>query len=100
MKLVFQPGEEGYAGAYHMLKDTSVQDIDSILSLHVMPSFPTGIIASKPGPMLAGVGLFNAKIKGRGGHASSPHQSRDPTIAAAFAIISLQQTVSREIDPL
>lgn len=100
MKLVFQPGEEGYSGAYHMLKDTSLQDIDAILSIHVLPSFPTGVVASRPGPMLAGAGVFNAKIRGRGGHASSPHQSRDPTVAAAYTIISLQQIVSREIDPL
>ena len=58
MKLVFQPGEEGYAGAYHMLQDVVLNDIDAILSIHVLPSFPTGVIASSPGPILAGVGLF------------------------------------------
>ncbi|KAG2683038.1 hypothetical protein I3843_10G013600 [Carya illinoinensis] len=46
VKLVFQPGEEGYAGAYHMLQDGALGDIDAILSIHVLPSFPTGVIAS------------------------------------------------------
>ncbi|KAL6138323.1 hypothetical protein ACLB2K_063606 [Fragaria x ananassa] len=50
VKLVFQPGEEGYAGAYHMLKDDVLHDIDAILSIHVFPLAPTGAIASRPGP--------------------------------------------------
>ncbi|XP_041028132.1 IAA-amino acid hydrolase ILR1-like isoform X2 [Juglans microcarpa x Juglans regia] len=100
VKLVFQPGEEGYAGAYHMLQDGALGDIDAILSIHVLPSFPTGVIASRPGPMLAGVGIFSATIQGKGGHAAGPHETRDPVLAAAFSIIALQQIVSREIDPL
>lgn len=100
MKLVFQPGEEGYAGAYHMLQDGVLDDINAILSIHVLPSFPTGVIASRPGPVLAGVGIFSATIQGKGGHAACPHETRDPLLAAAFSILALQQIVSRETDPL
>ncbi|GLT94751.1 hypothetical protein SLE2022_124780 [Rubroshorea leprosula] len=100
VKLVFQPGEEGYAGAYHMLKDGILDDIDAILSIHVYPSVPTGAIASRPGPLLAGVGLFSATVQGKGGHGAAPHETRDPILAAAFAITALQQIVSRETDPL
>lgn len=100
MKLVFQPGEEGYAGAYHMLKDDVLHDIDAILSIHVFPPVPTGAIASRPGPILASVGLFSATIQGRGGHGAAPHETRDPIIAAAFSILALQQIVSRETNPL
>ncbi|PON82910.1 Amidohydrolase [Trema orientale] len=100
VKLVFQPGEEGYAGAYHMLKDGVLDDIDAILSIHVLPSVPSGAIASRPGPILAGVGLFTATIQGQGGHGAAPHETRDPILAAALAIISLQQIVSRETNPL
>lgn len=100
MKLVFQPGEEGYAGAHHMLQDGVLDDIDGILSIHVVPSVPTGALASRPGPMLAGVGLFKATIRGKGGHAAMPHHNRDPILAASFAILSLQQLISRETDPL
>ncbi|XP_007027877.2 PREDICTED: IAA-amino acid hydrolase ILR1 [Theobroma cacao] len=100
VKLVFQPGEEGYSGAYYMLQDEVLDDIDAILSIHVLPSVPTGAIASRPGPMLAGVGMFSATIQGKGAHASSPHLSKDPIVAACSAVIALQQIVSRETDPL
>ncbi|KAL6273373.1 hypothetical protein ACE6H2_024065 [Prunus campanulata] len=100
VKLVFQPGEEGYAGAYHMLQDGVLNDIDAILSLHVLPSVPTGAVASRRGPILAGVGLFSATIQGQGGHGASPHQTRDPILAAALTTLALQQIVSRETDPL
>lgn len=100
MKLVFQPGEEGYAGAYHMLQDGVLEDINAIFALHVLPSIPTGVIASRPGPSLAGAGLFSATIKGKGGHAAAPHKNRDPILAAAFSILALQQIASRETDPL
>lgn len=100
MKLVFQPGEEGYAGAYHMLQHGALNNIDAIFGLHVMPSIPTGVIASRSGPMLAGAGLFIATVKGTGGHAAGPHQTRDPILAASVAVLALQQIVSRETDPL
>ncbi|KAJ9695036.1 hypothetical protein PVL29_010501 [Vitis rotundifolia] len=100
VKLVFQPGEEGYAGAYHMLQHGALDNINAIFGLHVMPSIPTGMIASRPGPMLAGAGLFLVTVKGIGGHAAGPHQTRDPILAASLAIVALQQIVSRETDPL
>lgn len=100
VKLVFQPGEEGYAGAYHMLQDGVLEDVNAIFALHVLPSIPTGVIASRPGPSLAGAGLFSATIKGKGGHAAAPHKNRDPILAAAFSILALQQIASRETDPL
>lgn len=84
-----------------MLKDGgALGDIDAILSIHVLPSFPTGVIASRPGPVLAGVGLFSATIQGKDGHASGPHETRDPVLAAAFSVVALQQIVSRGIDPI
>lgn len=100
VKLVFQPGEEGYAGAYHMLKHGALDNLEGILGLHVFPTLPTGVIASRPGPVLAGVGMFSATINGKGGHAATPHTTKDPILAASFAISSLQQIVSRETDPL
>ncbi|GAV57631.1 Peptidase_M20 domain-containing protein/M20_dimer domain-containing protein [Cephalotus follicularis] len=100
VKLVFQPGEEGYAGAYHMLQDNALTDINAIFSLHVEPSIPTGVISSRPGQMLAGAGHFDVTIRGKGGHAAAPHQSRDPILAATSAIVVLQQIISREINPL
>ncbi|XP_059668675.1 IAA-amino acid hydrolase ILR1-like [Cornus florida] len=100
VKLVFQPGEEGYAGAYHMLQHGALDNIQAIFGLHVLPIISTGAVASRPGPMLAGVGMFSAIIQGKGGHAATPHKARDPVLAASLAIVSLQQIVSRETDPL
>lgn len=99
MKLVFQPGEE-CNGAYKMLKDEALDGIDGIFALHVLPSLPTGVIASRPGPVCAGAGHFSALIRGKGGHAAIPHMTKDPILATAFIIQALQQIVSRETDPL
>lgn len=65
VKLVFQPTEEGYVSADHMFQDQDgcLDDIDAILSLHVMPLIPTSVIASKLGPMLARIRLFRLKLK-------------------------------------
>lgn len=65
VKLVFQPGEEGYSGAYHMLQDGVLDDIEGILSIHVLPDVPTGAIASRPGPMLAGSGFSQLLSRGK-----------------------------------
>ncbi|CAL9120376.1 unnamed protein product [Musa textilis] len=100
VKLVFQPGEEGYAGAYHMLQEGILDDVEAIFGMHVQPSLPTGHIASRAGPLLAASGRFHAIIKGQGGHVACPHRTIDPVVAASFAILSLQQLVSRESDPL
>ncbi|EEF31846.1 IAA-amino acid hydrolase ILR1 precursor, putative [Ricinus communis] len=100
VKLVFQPAEEGHAGAYHMLKEGALDNFKAIFGLHVAPELPVGSIASKPGIMAAGSGRFIAVIKGKGGHAARPHDTRDPVLAASFAILALQQLISREKDPL
>jgi IAA-amino acid hydrolase len=100
VKLVFQPGEEGHAGAFHMLKEGALDKIQAIFGLHVAPELATGTIGSRPGPMLAGSARFLATIRGKGGHAAAPHATRDPVLAASLAIISLQQIISRETDPL
>ncbi|XP_059668673.1 IAA-amino acid hydrolase ILR1-like 4 [Cornus florida] len=100
VKLVFQPGEEAHAGAYHVLKDGALDESRAIFGLHVSPDMPTGTIGSRPGPMLAGSARFVAIIQGEGGHAASPHMTRDSVLAASLAILALQQVVSRETDPL
>lgn len=83
-----------------MLKDGALEGVQAIFGLHVAPHLPTGTISSKPGPIMAGSGRFSAVIQGKGGHAASPHKTRDPIIALSMAILALQQIVSRETDPL
>ncbi|XP_071910726.1 IAA-amino acid hydrolase ILR1-like 3 [Coffea arabica] len=100
VKLVFQPGEEGHAGAYHVLQEAALEGVEAIFGLHVSPEMFVGTIGSRPGPMLAGSGRFSAIVQGIGGHAAAPHKTRDPIVAASMAIVALQQIVSRETDPL
>lgn len=100
INLVFQPGEEGHAGAYHMLQEGYLDKLQAIFGLHVWPDLPTGTIGSRPGPLLAGSARFLAVIQGIGGHAAEPHATKDPILAAALSILALQQIVSRETDPL
>ncbi|TVU34139.1 hypothetical protein EJB05_15968 [Eragrostis curvula] len=98
--LVFQPAEEGGGGAKKMVEAGAVENIDAIFGLHVADSVPIGVLASRPGPIMAGSGFFEAVISGKGGHAALPHHTIDPILAASNVIVSLQQLVSREADPL
>uniref|UniRef100_A0A0D9WXA5 Peptidase M20 dimerisation domain-containing protein n=1 Tax=Leersia perrieri TaxID=77586 RepID=A0A0D9WXA5_9ORYZ len=100
VKLVFQPAEEGNGGAYCVLQEGVLDDVSAIYGMHVDPALPVGVVAGRPGPFAATSGRFLATITGRGGHAAFPHDSFDPIVAVSSAILSLQQIVSREIDPL
>ncbi|KAL9236208.1 hypothetical protein vseg_010908 [Gypsophila vaccaria] len=93
VKLIFQPAEEGRAGAYSMIQEGAIDDVQAIFGLHVWPGMPTGTIASLPGPILASSGRFLAMIAGDG-------ENRDPVLAASTTILALQQLISRETDPL
>ncbi|CAL4949232.1 unnamed protein product [Urochloa decumbens] len=98
--LVFQPAEEGGGGAQKMIEAGAVENVDAIFGVHVANAFPIGVLESRPGPIMAGGGVFEAVISGKGGHAALPHHTIDPILAASNVIVSLQQLVSREADPL
>lgn len=100
VKLVFQPAEEGPAGAYHILKEGVLDEVQAMFGLHVDPTLATGSIGSRPGPFFSGSSRFSVVIKGKGGHAALPHASRDPILAASSIILALQQIISRETNPL
>lgn len=100
VKLLFQPAEEGGAGASHMITEGALGASEAIFGMHVDFKSPTGSIASIAGPVLAAVSFFEVKIEGKGGHGAAPHNSIDPVLAASFAILALQQLISRETDPL
>eukprot|EP00252_Welwitschia_mirabilis_P004606 TRINITY_DN14918_c0_g1_i1.p1 TRINITY_DN14918_c0_g1~~TRINITY_DN14918_c0_g1_i1.p1 ORF type:complete len:434 (-),score=75.59 TRINITY_DN14918_c0_g1_i1:70-1371(-) len=100
VKLIFQPAEEGGAGAAYMISEGALGDAEAIFAMHVAPHLATGIISSAPGIFLAASCAFHVVIEGKGGHAASPHQNTDPVLATSLAVLSLQQIVSRETDPL
>ncbi|KAG5600982.1 hypothetical protein H5410_032352 [Solanum commersonii] len=100
VKLVFQPAEEGYAGSSYMLEEGALDGLQAMFGLHVWPFMPIGTIGSKPGPIMAGSSRFTVIMQGKGGHAATPHNTRDPILAVSMAVLALQQLVSRETDPL
>ncbi|XP_047330536.1 IAA-amino acid hydrolase ILR1-like 3 [Impatiens glandulifera] len=100
VRLLFQPAEEGGAGASHMIKEGALGEAEAIFGMHVDFRIPTGRIGTISGPNLAAVSMFRVKIHGQGAHAAEPHKSVDSILAASFVILALQQLVSRETDPL
>ncbi|GKU87627.1 hypothetical protein SLEP1_g1995 [Rubroshorea leprosula] len=98
--LLFQPAEEAGNGAKRMMGDGALENVEAIFAVHVSHEHPTGIIGSRPGPLLAGCGIFRAVVSGKQGRAGNPHHSVDPVLAASAAVISLQGIVSREANPL
>ncbi len=103
---VFQPAEEGGGGGERMCDDGCLDGsvlgppARAMFGLHGWPSLPLGVVSSKPGPMLAAADAFTITITGLGGHAAMPHTTKDPIAAAAAVIQSLQQVVSRRVDPV
>jgi amidohydrolase len=101
VKLMFQPAEEGGAGAARMIADGVLDGpkVDAAFMLHVGPELPAGVVASGGGPLLAGADSFTITIEGRGGHAARPHVAVDPIVAGAQVVTALQTLVAREVDP-
>ena len=101
--LMFQPGEEGWAGARVMVDegvlDAAGRRVDAAYGMHVFSSLePHGTFVTKPGPMLAASDGFAVTVKGRGGHGSAPHAALDPVSAAAEMVLALQTAVTRSFD--
>ena len=100
--VVFQPAEEGGAGAKAMLEDGLVTryGIERVFGMHNLPGHPVGTFALRPGAMMAAADRIHITIEGHGGHAARPHLSRDPVVAASAIIMGAQTVVSRNTDPL
>ncbi|XP_044489601.1 IAA-amino acid hydrolase ILR1-like 2 [Mangifera indica] len=98
--LIFQPAEERGTGAKDMISEGVLENVEAIFGVHLVHKYPTGVVSSRPGGFLAGCGSFKAKISGKGGHAAIPQHSIDPILAVSSSVISLQNIVAREVDPL
>ena len=103
VKLIFQPGEEkNPGGASIMIKDGVLENPvpEAIFGLHVHPQLETGKLSFRPGQVMASADELYITIKGKGGHAASPHMTTDSILIASHLIIALQQIISRNRDPL
>ncbi len=96
--LIFQPGEEGFAGAKAMIDDGLFVRFpcDEVYALHNWPGLPAGHIGLNPGPMMAAADRIDITISGRGGHAAHPHLTVDPVLIAGHA----QSIVARNVAPI
>ena len=98
IRLSFQPGEEGHAGAGVMIEEGLLDGVDAAFALHVSPNIPAGFLASRPGALLASADEFHVTVVGRGGHASTPHFGNDPIPVACEMVGAFQTAVTRRIN--
>jgi hippurate hydrolase len=102
IKLIFQPGEEkNPGGASFMIKEGVLENPkpSGIIAMHVHTGMPVGKLSFRSGKVMASADELYFTIKGKGGHAASPHLCVDPILIASQLIISLQQVVSRNSNP-
>ncbi len=100
---MFQPGEEGYAGARYMISEGVLDAAGprpvAAYALHVTANrLPCGVFSTRPGPMLAAADQITVTVHGRGGHASQPQLAADPIPAACEMVLALQTMVTRSFD--
>ena len=100
--LIFQPAEEGGAGAKAMMEDGLFQRFacQAVFALHNWPDLPQGQMAVRVGPIMAANIRFEIRVRGKGGHAALPHTTRDPVPVACAIVTQLQTLVSRTLDPV
>jgi amidohydrolase len=97
--LIFQPGEEGYAGAKAMIEDGLFErfPVRSVFAMHNWPQMKPGTVGVNPGPMMASADRITIEITGQGGHGAHPYQTVDPILVAAHIITAVQSIVSRNV---
>lgn len=96
----FQPGEEGRHGARLAIEEGLLEEAKPswAFALHVAPDLPAGVVATRPGTIMAESTTLRFKVKGHGAHGGRPHHAIDPLPAACQAVLGLQALMAREVD--
>ncbi|WP_300012530.1 M20 family metallopeptidase [Pseudonocardia sp.] len=100
---MFQPGEEGFHGARHMIDEGLLDRTgpagrpEWAFALHISATLPSGEIHGRPGPLMAAADTIRITVRGRGGHASAPQDALDPVPAAAAMVGALQTALGRTV---
>ena len=100
VRFLFQPAEEIAQGAAWMVQDGVMDAVTSILSLHVLPSIPAGVVGIRYGALTAAADDLEITILGESGHGARPHEAIDAIWIASQVITTLQQAISRTQNPL
>ena len=100
--LIFQPGEEGFAGAKAMIDDGLFDrfPVDAVYAMHNWPQMRPGTVGINSGPMMAAADRVTIRITGQGGHGAHAYLTVDPVVVAAHIITAVQSIVSRNVRPL
>ncbi len=100
--MIFQPAEEGGAGAHAMIQDGLMErfGIQEVYGMHNMPGIPVGTFAIRPGPLMAAADRVSIDIEGVGGHGARPHLAIDPVLVGAQIVNNIQSIVARSVNPL
>ncbi|MFN3376250.1 MAG: M20 aminoacylase family protein [Burkholderiaceae bacterium] len=100
--LIFQPGEEGYAGARAMIEDGLFErfPVQAVYAMHNWPAMKPGTVGLNPGAMMAAADRVTIEIQGRGGHGAHAYQATDVVLVAAHIITAAQSIVARNVPPI
>jgi amidohydrolase len=97
---IFQPAEEHGNGAQRVIDEGGLDEsVEAIFAGHIDTHYPTGVITVDEGVICSFADPFSVTVKGHGGHAARPHESRDALVAGAYLVTGLQTLVSRQTDP-
>ncbi len=99
VKFLFQPAEEGRGGANLMVQEGVMEGVDGVIGLHLMSTYPVGLVGVRTGAVFASADGFVLRVKGKGGHAAMPQKAVDPIVISAYIITALQTLISRESSP-
>ena len=99
--LLFQPGEEGWAGARRMIDEGALENprVDCVYGLHLWPTVPKGRIGIRWDYLMAQTSDFEITVHGKSAHASTPQMGIDAIVVAAELITMVQTVITRDVDP-